>query len=307
MKSILSNKPLACDDIHSLDDARRELQRLRKLVDNFKRKTSIQSAVAAATHKGKRLAIHGEENINDYVKKVVPKGDDVRRLLCEAIQSNVLFESNTEDELQEIIDVFEPCSYAAGDVVIRQDDLGDTFYVVEAGELSIAVRTAQEEDVGSVKVGTYADGSAFGELALIYGSPRAATITATETCQLWRLKRGWYHGVVGQHRRRLHKEKVDFLPNVKLEKRTFGDIFTADQIDSMAQLLLQEYFREGEAIVREGEEGDTFYIIQSGEVNVFKSRLGDGKPVAKLGKEKFFGEKALLSDDVRQATVVAAR
>jgi len=307
MKKILSNKPLACDDIQSLDDARKELQRIRKLTDDFKQNHTQSTAVA--TEKGKRVAIQGKENINDYVKKVIPKDADIRRLLYHAIKSNVLFESNTEDELKEIIDVFEPCTYDAGAVVIQQDALGDEFFVVEKGELSITVRMIQEEDdigaISSIKVGNYSDGSAFGELALIYGSPRAATITATDKCQLWRIKRGWYRGVVGQHRRRLHKEKVEFLPNVNLEKKKFGDIFTVDQIDSMAQLLQQEYFRKGDIILREGEAGNTFYIIQSGEVNIFKYQLGD-KPIATLGKEKFFGEKALLSDDVRQATVVAA-
>lgn len=48
-----------------------------------------------------------------------------------------------------------------------------------------------------------------------------------------------------------------------------------------------------------------FYIIQSGEVDIYKKELGPNA-IARLGKEKFFGEKALLSDDVRQATVVAA-
>ena len=48
---------------------------------------------------------------------------------------------------------------------------------------------------------------------------------------------------------------VEFLPNVNLEKKKFGDIFTVDQIDSMAQLLQQEYFRKGDIILREGEAG----------------------------------------------------
>jgi len=310
MKSVLSNKPLACDDIQNLDDARKELQRIRKLMDNFTQ-NHIPKSSATTIQKEKRVAIHQEEHINDYVKKVIPKDNTVRQLLHSAIKSNVLFESNTEDELKQIIDVFEPCIYTAGDVVIRQDDRGDEFYVVEKGELSITVRMDQgmdgesDDNMSSIKVGNYHDGNSFGELALIYGSPRAATITTTEGCQLWRMKRGWYRGVVGQHRQRLHKEKVEFIPNVNVEKKKFGDIFTKDQIDSMAQLLQQQYFREGDTILREGEAGNTFYIIQSGEVNIFKKQLGD-KPIAKLGKEKFFGEKALLSDDVRQATVVAA-
>ena len=226
----------------------------------------------------------------------------------------MLFESNTEDELTEIIDVFEPCTFVAGEVVIQQGESGDDFYVVETGDLSITIRIADEEDdmntidnsVNEVKVGSYQGGSAFGELALIYGSPRAATIVATEICKLWRIKRGWYRGVVGQHRQRLHKEKMEFLPKVSVGNQFLKDILKGDQLDTMAQLLKQEYFMKGDAILREGEAGNTFYIIQSGEVNIFKRQLGD-RPIATLGKEKFFGEKALLGDDVRQATVVAAR
>jgi CRP-like cAMP-binding protein len=301
VKSILSKKPLACDDIQTLDDARRELQRIRKLADNFKQNQILTTAATAK--KGKRVAIHQEENISDYVKQDVPKNEDIRRLLHAAIKANVLFESNTEAELQRLIDVFVPCSAGAGDVVIEQDNRGDTYFVVEEGELSITVRMGPEE---RVKVGNYHGGDSFGELALIYGSPRAATITATEPCKMWRMKRGWYRGVVGQHRKGMHKEKVEFLPKVNVNENKFGEMFTKDQIDSMAQLLQQQYFSVGDTILREGEAGNTFYIIQSGEVNIFNQQVGD-KPIAKLGKEEFFGEQALLSDDVRTATVVAAR
>ncbi|KAL7545629.1 hypothetical protein ACHAWF_008982 [Thalassiosira exigua] len=317
VQNILSNKPLSCDDVHSLDAARKELRRVRKLMDTFKRSQGIdkKKADGKAIKKGARNAIHEEEHIDDYVKVDVPKSSEVRDIIHAAVRTNVLFENNTEDELREIVDVFEPCSFATGDPVISQGEKGDDFFVVEAGELSIAVRMApaegeeegdlMDQSVNEIKVGNYQDGSAFGELALIYGSPRAATIKATEDCKLWRIKRSWYRGVVGQHRRKLHKEKVEFLPRVNVGNRSFGDIFSKNKVDTMAQLLNQEYFRKGDAILREGEAGNTFYIIQSGEVDVYKKELGE-QPIATLGKEKFFGEKALLSDDVRGATVVAS-
>jgi cGMP-dependent protein kinase len=163
-----------------------------------------------------------------------------------------------------------------------------------------------DKSVNDVKMGSYQDGAAFGELALIYGSPRAATIMATDNCKLWRIKRGWYRGVVGQHRQLLHKEKVEFLPKVKAGKYSFKDILDKDQINTMAQLLKQEYFKAGDTIIREGEAGNTFYLIHTGEVEIYRKECGD-KPIARWGEHKFFGEKALLSDDVRQATVVAAR
>lgn len=317
MKDILSNKPLSCDDIASIDHARKELRRIRKLMDNFKSTnkngdSDKKDAPLSSAKKGARNAIHEQENINDYVKKVVPKDAATREMIHTSIKSNVMFADNTEDELTEIIDVFESCTFVAGETVIQQGEKGDDFYVVEAGELSISVNIAQDGDDQdgddaikyAVKVGNYSDGNSFGELALIYGSPRAATIEATEICKLWRIKRGWYRGVVGQHIQRLHREKVEFLPQVNIGKQLFKDVLTKGQLDSMAQLLKQEYFKKGETIVREGEAGNTFYIIQNGEVEIYKKQLGTN-PIAVLPKGKFFGEKALVKDDARAATVVA--
>lgn len=203
MQSILSNKPLSGSDINSLAAAKKEMQRIRKLMDNYKQQSSSSNkeaqalkelSDAAATPGGgkHRAALHEEEHINDYVKTNVKKEKDVRVLIYEAIKKNVLFESNTEDELHEIIDVFEPCTYEPNEVVIKQKDRGDYFYVVESGDLAITVHMAldgkdvdnMDSTVNVVKVGNYQEGSAFGELALIYGSPRAATITSTSRCKL---------------------------------------------------------------------------------------------------------------------------
>ena len=259
------------------------------------------------------MALNEKENIKDYVKVDIPKDDRTRGLIHDAIKTNVLFECNSEDELKELIDVFEPESFKAGDVVIQQGDQGETFYVVESGELSITVSMSKNDDddalanqsLHDVKVGFYQEGAAFGELALIYGSPRAATITVTEDCKLWSIKRTMYRGVVGQHRQKIHEEKLEFLPKVNVGEKRFGDVFTNNELGTMAQLLKQEYFKAGDVILREGEEGDTFYMIRMGEVKIYKKELG-ADPIATFGKEKFFGERALLSDDVRQATVIAA-
>ena len=146
------------DDITTLPEAQKELSRIRKLMDNYKNNKTSNGAInkkkaleglnelpGGTNKKHGRNAIHEEENINDYVKKDVDKSGTIRLLIYDAIKLNVLFESNTEDELMEIIDVFEPCSFKMGDVVIQQGERGDDFYVVETGELSMTVRMAQEE------------------------------------------------------------------------------------------------------------------------------------------------------------------
>lgn len=280
--------------------------------------TTTTPDIHSIKKKAPRNAIHEEEHINDYVKKTIPKSALIQRLIFDAIKTNVLFEHNTEDELKEIIDVFEPCTYKAGDTVIRQGEKGDEFFVVESGTLSITVRVAGDDEddldttlpaMNEIKVGNYQGGSAFGELALIYGSPRAASIAATEECKLWRIKRGWFRGVVGQYRQRLHTEKVNFLSQVDVNNKKFKNVFERDQLNTLALLLKQESFVAGDTILRQGEVGNTFYIIQSGEVSICIQ--GKEEPIATLGKGKFFGEKALLSNEEkhskRAASVVAIR
>jgi CRP-like cAMP-binding protein len=307
VQSILSNKPLSCDDIQSAEDARRELKRIRELVHDFEQSNYIRDSSLCdpeIVRKTGRNAIHAEENFDDYVKRDVPKETHIRRLIYDAIKTNVMFKFLMMEELEEIIDVFEPCVFNAGDAVIRQGDRGDDFYVVEDGIMWMSISiNGQDTPLCSMPY----EFPSFGEHALIYGSLRAATISATmDGCKLWRIRRGWYRGVVGQHRQRLHMEKLSFLPKVKIGNKLFGEIFDKDQLHTMAQLLKWESYAKGETILRQGESGDSLYIIQSGEVSVYVREM-EGPIGPMQGKGYIFGENALLADDVRQATVVAAR
>ena len=73
--------------------------------------------------------------------------------------------------------------------------------------------------------------------------------------------------------------------------------------DEKAQFIMDAFqmksFAPGDIIFRQGEEGDGMYGIIFGEVEVEI----DGKVVAKLGNNEFFGEMALVAGDQRSATV----
>ncbi|MCB1084522.1 MAG: FAD-dependent oxidoreductase [Chlamydiia bacterium] len=72
---------------------------------------------------------------------------------------------------------------------------------------------------------------------------------------------------------------------------------------SPTQGIAQLHFESGETIFHEGDVGDYLYIITGGEVEVFTTRDGKEKRVAKLGKGEYFGEMALLNQRSRLATV----
>jgi len=302
-------KPVDASDVTDFEATKREIAKLRDyartFLDNVEHFGDYDDSNEKSAQKGARAALRENEDVKGYVKETVPKPEETKKLILDSIKGNVLFEQNSEKEVVEIIDVFKPVNFKDGDCVIKQGDEGDLFYIVESGELSIFIQVGVGSEMSEVKVGSYGSGSAFGELALIFGSPRAATINATSNCKLWSIERRAYRGVTGQYRQRQHEEKLNFLKEVSIKQKRFEDTFKKSQLENMAIALKVDHFKLGDVIVREGESGDTFYLIQGGTVDVITKATGD-KPVATLHEKQFFGEKALLTSEVRMATCVAS-
>ena len=86
----------------------------------------------------------------------------------------------------------------------------------------------------------------------------------------------------------------------------FSDLSTPEFID-VAFLLVRRVGKVGETIVREGEPGDSMFIISTGEVRATVESNGKQIPVATLRDGDFFGEMAVLSGESRTATVTAIK
>merc|ERR1712178_454731 len=98
-------------------------------------------------------------------------------------------------------------SFAAGQTVITEGEDGDVLYVVETGKLACSKVLQPGAEPTHLK--DYAPGEAFGELALLYNAPRAATIKATEASECWSLDRRTFNHVVkdsAQQKREKYEE-----------------------------------------------------------------------------------------------------
>jgi CRP-like cAMP-binding protein len=187
----------------------------------------------------------------------------------------------------------------ADEVVIRQGDVGDKFFVLEDGACKIIVNGA--------KVGDISAGSAFGELALMYNCPRAASIVATEACVLWSLDRTTFRNLIATTSSASMAERCEFLRNVKLLAS-----LSNNELAKLAGAMVTQTFQRGEAIIRQGDAGESFYVIKEGAVVATESspsaesKAGvDTVEIGSLQKGDFFGEMALMHDEPRMATITA--
>lgn len=73
----------------------------------------------------------------------------------------------------------------------------------------------------------------------------------------------------------------------------------------MARSALGKWYEDGDAIVSQGEVGDSMYVVEQGEVEVVHGSGEDGVRLAVLGEGEFFGEMAIFDRDVRSASVRA--
>ena len=211
-----------------------------------------------------------------------------------------MFKTLGEAELKIVIDAMEECKVQQDQQVIKEGDKGDLLYVVEEGKLDCFKLIEGEQK----KIKEYEPGEAFGELALLYNAPRAATITATQDCLLWQLDRSTFNHIVKDAAQTKRNKYEDFLQTVPVLQSL--DHYERSKI---ADVIKEQSFTEGQNVITEGdtENCNWFYIIISGEAAATKSLTAGAAPqeVQKYKEGDYFGEVALLKNAPRAANVIA--
>lgn len=162
-----------------------------------KHQERIQMAQRARTSVS--AEVFGKYNIKAaYVPKVVPKSQEAKAKITAILRGAFMFMSLDEKDLAVVIDAMAERKVAAGEVVIQEGDAGAELYIVESGHLTVTKMIDGENK----KVFAYdADGDkesshVFGELALLYNAPRAATVTADKDSSLYALDRQTFNHIV---------------------------------------------------------------------------------------------------------------
>lgn len=211
-----------------------------------------------------------------------------------------MFSALDEKEKTIVLDAMEERKASPGEPIIKQGEEGDNLYVVESGRLSCFKLFPGKSEPTFLK--HYQPGESFGELALLYNAPRAATIIADEDAVLWSLDRNTFNHIVKDAASKKREKYEQFLQQVKVLQT-----MDAYERQKLADAFKEETFKKGDYIIKEGEEGNIFYFISHGEAVATKT-LHSGEEAKEVMHYKvgdYFGERALLKNEPRAANVVA--
>ncbi|XP_060739000.1 cGMP-dependent protein kinase 2 [Tachysurus vachellii] len=222
----------------------------------------------------------------------VKKTASERAQIINAMQKNDFLRRLDEEQISMMVELLLSLDLCPGDEIIKEGTEGDSMYIVAAGELRVTQ--------AGRNLRTLISGDVFGELAILYNCKRTASVKAVTAVKLWCIERQIYRSIMAIKSKKKREQLMGFLKTA----RTFKSL-SDEQLSSIIDSMEEVKFQENEVIVREGAEGDTFYIILNGEVEVTKKVNGQQKLIRTLRQGDHFGELALIREILRTATCTA--
>jgi CRP-like cAMP-binding protein len=209
-----------------------------------------------------------------------------------------LFEDVPEDILSDLAGRVRLRSVAAGEPVVRQGERATAFYVVRTGTFQVVEEDHESGNERPLRLLTRGEG--FGELGLSEGSPRTATVRSLEEGEVFEIDKATFDRLLADM-----SQVPQFAPTIQWiselrDLKAFSHL-EADELGELVRHGQWLNFAAEDVIIEQGEVGDSFYAIRSGQLRVFEG----GKQVRTMGPGMYFGEIALLLDVPRTATVQA--
>lgn len=188
--------------------------------------------------------VYGQWNKkNGFVPPSYPKSEEQIESIKTRIKGIFMFDNLNPNESQILAEALVPKKFKADDVVIKEGDDGNLFYIVESGHLNCFKRLNPTDDKDTF-LKEYKAGETFGELALLYNDPRAASIIAKDDVELWSLDRQTFVHIVSTSAI-LKREKVEnFLYDLEI-LQSIKDEVKEKMIDSIRDC----WFQPGECLI----------------------------------------------------------
>ncbi|NWY43802.1 KAP3 kinase, partial [Sylvia atricapilla] len=252
-------------------------------------------------------AYNPDEEEDDAESRIIhPKTDDQRNRLQEACKDILLFKNLDPEQMSQVLDAMFEKMVEGGEHVIDQGDDGDNFYVIDRGTYDIYVKC---DGVGRC-VGTYDNRGCFGELALMYNTPRAATIIATSPGSIWGLDRVTFRRIIVKNnakKRRMYESFIESLPFLK-------SLEVSERL-KVVDVIGTKVYKDGEQIIAQVQflpSSSFSFILGNSNPVMYQQCLGKqdleengAVEIARCSRGQYFGELALVTNKPRAASAFA--
>ena len=218
---------------------------------------------------------------------------------AELIDALPAFDDLPEDVLSDLAGRVRLRILHSGEPVFRQGDRPDAFYIVRTGTVRIEDEDPETSDTRILR--TMGRGESFGEMGLLGGHRRQATVRAVGEVELFEVDKGTFDRLLAEDMRAPEfGHTMQALAELR-ELSVFHGL-DSEQLNVILEHGAWIAAAHGDELVTQGEPGDRFYVIESGRAEIVK----DGLVLGAVSKGMYFGEVALLRDVPRTATVVAS-
>lgn len=236
---------------------------------------------------------------SEFIPRVIPKSSSQESSIKYRLSKCFMFSSLDDTETEVIVKAMEERKYGVNEVLINQGDDGNELFVVESGKLACTKIFTPGESATFLKY--YGRGDAFGELSLLYNTPRAASIQAVTEVTCFVLDRDCFNHIVKDSAAKKREKYEKILSKVEILSSVdpYEKMQLADAVQSVS-------FPPDDYVIRQGDWGDLLYMIYQGTAVALKSSDGMPEREVKAYKEgDYFGELSLIQGQVRAASVKA--
>jgi ATP-binding cassette subfamily B protein len=224
----------------------------------------------------------------------------------ELLQSSPLLKFIPEGQRAKLGEMFRRERYEFGDLIVREGDPADAFYLLASGRARVVKRTEKGEEL---VLASLRPGSEFGDSALLDGGTRTASVRCSTTVEVLKLGREDFLEVLTRHpelRKYLElTARYRALHGFLYEFSNFGRL-PASALRDLIEKLTPLAVPKGRMILRENEPAGSMYIVQSGRVRIFTTKNGRPMNLAFCREGDFFGERSLITGSPRAASAEAA-
>ena len=228
----------------------------------------------------------------------------------EHILATAPFDRLSDKTLDLLENVGEWISLSAGEQLFAAGDQAAAMYVIAEGRLEVLIRNREGEEIVVAELGCH---NIIGEISILTGGKRTATIRSLTLSRLIQFQRAFVDRLTETHPEAI--AELNRLILHRLRRNQLAAILTSyfgplpsgqiEEIESSGEWVR---LGQGEVLFRQGDPGDSFYVLVSGSLGVLvRDAEGRDKVINRIPNGELVGEMALLTDEARSATIYAIR